>query len=99
MQVVISGICFVYAFYWIWVSVNELKNFRQKDDINPIMFFIPILNLIQMWNLPEKVREAKMMAGNPTPTVASPILYLLLSPYFLQADLNEIWQTAGGGSV
>jgi hypothetical protein len=92
----LCAVCFVYAFFWIWSTVNELKAFRGKDDINPIFFLIPILNIIAVWGLPAKVLEAKHMAGIPNPTVPHPVLYLLLSPYFFTEDLNEIWQAAGG---
>jgi hypothetical protein len=76
--------------------LNELKNFRGKDDLNPILFFIPILGIIEMWKLPAKVLEAKQMAGVANAQVPHPILYLLLGIYFLPADLNEVWQAAGG---
>jgi hypothetical protein len=97
MQLVISAICGFYALYLIWVEVTELKAFRQKDDINPILFFIPILNLIQLWGLNAKVLEAKQMAGVPNPQVSHSILYLFLWPYFMTNDLNEIWAAARGG--
>jgi hypothetical protein len=88
-------ICFPYLLFVMWSTVNELKAFRQKDDINPILLFVPILNLIMVWNLPEKVLEAKHMAGVPNPQVVHPVLYLLLWPYFFTTDLNEIFQAAG----
>ena len=97
MVLVIGAVCFVYALIQLWAMLNELKAFRGKDDINPIMMFVPILNLIMFWKLGEKVLEAKHMAGVPNPQVAHPILYLFLSSYFLAADLNEIWQAAGSG--
>ncbi len=97
MVLAISIICGFYAIWQLWQMVNELKAFRGKDDINPIFFFIPILGLIEMWKLPEKVLDAKRMAGIPNPEVPQPILYLLLGIYFLPTDLNEIWQAAGGG--
>jgi len=97
MTVVISCICFVYAIIQVWQMINELKAFRGKDDLNPIFFFIPILNYIELWKLNEKVLDAKRMAGVPNPTVPQPILYLLLWIYFLPADLNEVWKAAGGG--
>ena len=97
MNLVIGMICFVYLLYLLFTQVSELKAFRQKDDLNPIMFFIPILNLIQLWGLPEKVLEAKHMAGVPNPSVQHPIMYFFLWPFFLTNDLNEIWQAAGGG--
>ena len=92
----VSMICFVYALIQIWGMLNELKAFRGKDDINPIMFFLPILSIINMWNLPPKILEAKQMAGVPNPQVAHPVLYLFLGLWFLPNDLNEIWKAAGG---
>jgi hypothetical protein len=89
--------CGIYFLFWIWSTVNELRAFRGRDDINPILFLIPILNYLLIWQLPPKVLEAKMMAGVPNPQVPHPVLYLLLSPYFFTADLNEIWMAQGGG--
>jgi hypothetical protein len=97
MVLVISMLCFVYAMIQLWQMLNELKAFRGKDDINPIMFFVPVLGIIHLWNLPPKILEAKQMAGVPNAQVGSPILYLFLALYLLPADLNEIWQAAGGG--
>jgi len=97
MVLVISMLCFVYALIQLWGMLNELKAFRGKDDINPILFFVPILGIIEMWKLPEKILEAKQMAGVPNPQVPHPVLYLFVGLYFLPVDLNEIWQAAGGG--
>jgi hypothetical protein len=97
MVLVVGMLCFVYAIIQLWQMLNELKAFRGKDDINPIFFFVPILNIIQIWNLPPKILEAKQMAGVPSAQVSHPVLYLFLSPYFLALDLNEMWQAAGGG--
>jgi hypothetical protein len=96
MVLALSIVCFVYAAWQLWQMTNELKDFRGKDDLNPILFFVPILGLIEMWKLPEKVLEAKRMAGVANPEVPQPILYLLLGVYFLPNDLNEIWQAARG---
>jgi hypothetical protein len=93
---VLSALCFIYAAIQLWGMVNELKAFRQKDDINPIFFFVPILSLIEMWKLPEKMLDAKRMAGISNPTVPHPVLYLFLWIYFLPVDLNEVWKAAGG---
>jgi hypothetical protein len=92
----IGAVCFLYWLFVLWSTLSELKAFRQKDDINAILYFIPIINLIAMWGLPAKVLEAKQMAGVPNATVSHPILYLFFWPYFFTADLNEIWQAAGG---
>jgi hypothetical protein len=96
MALVLGFVCFIYLLFVLWSTVNELKAFRQKDDISPILFFVPILNIIMVWGLPAKVLEAKQMAGVPNATVAHPILYLLFWPFFFTSDLNEIWAAAGG---
>ena len=97
MVLVISMVCFVYGLLQMLGMIGELKAFRQKDDISIIALFIPILNIITIWKLPAKVLEAKQLAGVPNAQVAHPILYLFLGMYFLAADLNEVWQAAGGG--
>jgi hypothetical protein len=88
-------VCPFYLLFVMWSTVNELKAFRQRDDINPILFFVPILNILLFWSLPEKVLEAKQMAGIPNAQVVHPVLYLFLWPYFFTTDLNEIFQAAG----
>lgn len=97
MVTVISMLCFVYAILQLIQMIGELKAFRQKDDINIIMFFIPILNLLEMMKLSDKVAEAKRMAGSNKPA-ASGILYILLGIYFLPADLNDVWEAASRGA-
>ena len=95
MVLVIGMLCFVYALMQVWAMWNELKAFRGKDDFNPLLLLL--FPIFFIWSMPAKVLEAKQMAGIPNPQVAHPILYLLLGPYFLAGDLNEIWQAAGGG--
>jgi hypothetical protein len=97
MVLVIGMICGFYALYQVFQMLNELKAFRGKDDINPVLYVL--LWIVFVWGVPAKVLEAKQMAGIPNPQVASPVLYFLLSPYFLAADLNEVWQAAGGGQA
>ena len=96
MVTVISMVCFIYALLQLIQMLGELKAFRQKDDINIIMFFIPILNLLEMMKLSDKVAEAKRMAGSNKPA-ASGILYILLGIYFLPTDLNDVWEAASRG--
>ena len=99
MTIVISCICFIYALIQVWSMLNELKAFRGKDDLNPILFFVPILGYIELWKLNAKVLDAKQMAGVPNAQVASPVLYLFFALFFLPGDLNEVWQAASGGQL
>jgi len=79
----------------MYSALNELKAFRGKDDFNPLI--VVLLWIVFVWGMPDRVFEAKQMAGVPNPQKPNAVLYFLLSPYFMIADLNEIWQAAGGG--
>lgn len=87
-------LCFVYGLIAFVQMIGELKAFRQKNDLSLLLFFIPIINLIELLKLPEKVIEAQRMAGIQNPQVAHPVLYLFFGLYFLAADLNEAWEAA-----
>jgi uncharacterized membrane protein len=101
--VLASVTCGIYGLIQFYAMLNELKEFRQKDDFNPltsfIMLFVPVLGLIEMWKTGERVADAKRMAGVPNPTSTNPILYILLAAYFFPADLNEVWRAAGGAKT
>lgn len=90
----LSMLCFVYALVALVQMLGELRAFRQKDDLSLLLFFIPIINLIEVLKLPEKVTDAQRMAGIQNPQVAHPVLYLFFWPYFFAADLNEVWEAA-----
>jgi len=99
MTIIFSMLCFVYAIIQFWKMLGELKAFRGKDDLNPIMFFIPILSIIEGLKLSEIVLDAKRMAGVPNAQVPHQIVYLFFGFYFLPGDLNEVWQAASGGQL
>lgn len=86
--------CGLYGIVALVRMLGELREFRQKNDISILMFFIPIINIIELWKLPEKVAQAQRLAGIENPQVAHPVLYLLFGMYFLPADLNETWAAA-----
>lgn len=86
--------CGIYGIIAMFSMLGELKAFRQKDDINPILFLLPIISILELIKLPAKVLEAKRMAGVPNAQEPNVILYFLLWIYFLPADLNEVWQAA-----
>ncbi len=90
----IGMMCFVYALVVYIQMLGELKRFRQKSDISLLLFFIPIINILEVLKLPEKVADAQRMAGVQAPQVAHPVLYLFFGLYFFPADLNEVWEAA-----
>jgi hypothetical protein len=95
MVVVLTYVtCGIYGIIALFSMLGELKAFRQKDDINPILFLLPIISLLEVIKLPAKVLEAKRMAGVPNAQEPNVILYIFFSFYFLPVDLNEVWQAA-----
>jgi hypothetical protein len=86
--------CGLYGIISLIGMLSELRAFRQKNDISILLFFIPIIQLIEILKLPEKVAEAQRMAGIQNPQVAHPVLYLFFGMYFFPADLNETWAAA-----
>lgn len=87
--------CGFYAMYIVYVQLSELKAYLHKDEINPIFALLPLLNFLAIFKTPGWLLEAKQRAGVPNPQVSSVILYLFLYQYFVQKDLNEIWDPTG----
>lgn len=97
MEQVYFFICFLFGLFRVMGMLGELNAFRRKSDINPIFIVIPFLNLLTILGLPDKVYEAKVLAGIPNPTKPNLILWLLLGgfiPFFLSGELNEIYAAA-----
>jgi hypothetical protein len=98
MSIVFSLIsCGIYPMVAAYLMANELNAFRGQQVLNPIMFFVPIMNWIEGFKLSALVLETKQMTGVPNPTVVHQVLYGLWPTFFMPADLNEIWQAASGG--
>jgi hypothetical protein len=96
MMVFLLGcVCFLYMFWQGFVMLGELKAYLNKDEINPIHLFIPILNLLLILKLPGWVLEAKQRAGVPNPQVTNILFYFFFHSYFLPKDLNEVWNPNG----
>jgi hypothetical protein len=94
MVLLISLVCAPYALFSIWQMCNELGAYLGKP-IPWWQLFIPILNLIFVFStLPKLVQEAKQKAGAQKPAMGG-IVYFLVAPYALAADLNEVWNPRG----
>jgi hypothetical protein len=79
--------------YWLialWGAFNDFKVIRQKNDIVPIYFFVPVLGWLELTKLPGKVMEARTATAVQNPAVPNVVLYLLFPQIFFIADLNEI---------
>jgi hypothetical protein len=95
---ILSMVCCVYLLYAMWTMLNELQQYTRDDEFKPWYMFIPLLNYYFLWiKVPEQVTKAKQMAGSRNPQACGIILYILLGPYALAKDLNEIWDPSSGG--
>jgi hypothetical protein len=82
-----------FGIYWLVAMLGALKDFnaiRGKNDVNPILFIIPILGLLETLKLPGKVVETRAAVGVSNPVAPNVVLYLLFPQIFFIADLNEL---------
>ena len=97
MQAGISFVCFLYALYWIFLKVKELNDYLGREVANPILAFVPVLNILALWNLCGALQEAQQKAGVEAKGEAM-IDFLscfICAPYGIfrvQNKLNEIWE-------
>jgi heme/copper-type cytochrome/quinol oxidase subunit 3 len=95
MVLVMSMLCGFYAMFALFSMLSELRAYTGKEEIVPWHIFIPIYNIVVLIKSAEWVTEAKQRAGCRDPQSAGPLLYFLLSPYFMAKDLNEVWNPMG----
>jgi hypothetical protein len=76
--------------------IGELKSVAQSQNLDWWMLLIPLFNLyVVLIVIPAEVTKAKQMLRVQQPT-RNVILYWLLSPYALAADLNDIARAMPG---
>ncbi|MFO8051983.1 MAG: hypothetical protein R6V01_09865 [Thermoplasmatota archaeon] len=91
-------------YVWIFKVWTEIAEFTKKD-ISPgtklIFMFIPILNLITLYQMYDEIAQMEEMVGIPEDERLNPIVNLLLTCIvfgigiiFAQNHLNEIWAKA-----
>lgn len=98
MVLVLGFLCCFYLLYVMWTMLNELKSYTRDEAFHPWWMFIPFLNYYFLWILvPAQVRKAKQMAGCRNPEPANIVLYILLGPFALATDLNQVWDPSSAG--
>lgn len=96
MVLLISFICFFYYIISMMKMLEELKAYTGNQEITPWHILIPYYNLyLAFIKLPKWVGEAKQKAGSQNPQPMGGILYVLLGPYALASDLNQVWNPRG----
>lgn len=96
-----SFLCFIYMIVWMFKRLPEINAFLGEERLVWWHMLIPILNIILLWKLFKSISEMARLAGAQVEDRS--VIYLLcwvcvgpLAVYFLQTDLNTIWQAAGG---
>ena len=83
----------LYGLYTLYSIENELHAFLGDGKKASILWFLfPLLPLLA---LPKVVAQARAKAGTPAQGEGNLILYLLLGPYMIPTDTNQIWQHLG----
>lgn len=95
--------CYLYIFYWWYVTAADIKRATGRWDINPQMeLLLDILtcgaySLYLSYKYPKLILEMQAKAGvtrNDTSLLSLLLSLFSLGPiacYFIQADLNKIW--------
>jgi hypothetical protein len=98
------GWCWLIVPYFVWYfrANDEARRYLGDERINPTLAmlsqFVPIVNLISIWRMGERINRMQTKAGLTQSTM--PILGLIASLfYFLhvvyyQSEVNKVWDRA-----
>lgn len=94
--------CGLYGLYWYYTMGNELKNYLQDQELNPVMdIVIGLVCGLYMLYLPIKygklIQQAQVRAGmtNAEDQGVKFLLFMFLCSFGyskMQEELNKIWQ-------
>lgn len=100
--------CGLYAIYWWYTVITEIKNALNRDDINPateiLLGFVTcgIYAIYTYYKYPQLMLEMQDKAGRPRNDISMTSLLLaifglgIVSIAIIQSELNNIWDSAGG---
>jgi hypothetical protein len=107
LMVLILGFvtCYVYLFYWWYVTAADIRRATGREDINPPLdlalnlLTCSLYSIYLSYKYPKLILEMQEKAGvvrNDTSLVSVLLSLFSLGPiacYVIQADLNRIWET------
>lgn len=97
--------CYIYLFYWWYVTGADIKRSLGRDDINPPLelalnlLTCSLFSIFLSYKYPKLVLEMQERARvtrNDTSLVSVLLSLFSLGPvacYVIQTDLNRIWET------
>ena len=81
---------------YLWFAFNaskmaqELKNFTNDPQLNPVFMWIPCLNIYSLvLQVPAIMQRAKQQAGSPVPARGI-VVYFFIGLWAFASDLNDI---------
>jgi hypothetical protein len=103
----LMSFCGVYQVYWWYLTLNELKNYLGKEEMNPTVEVVIglVTGGIYLWYLPLKygkvIQEAQQRAGIASPEdQGSKFLMSMFLCWMgykqMQTEINRIWESGGG---
>ncbi|PTY39098.1 DUF4234 domain-containing protein [Brachyspira hampsonii] len=107
MVVILSLVtCGIYYLYWIYKTTDEIKNFMEREDINPALELILVLVTCNIYSLYWYYKYGKIVylemtakAGMDNSEDSSSLLVILgflvyvVAAAILQDKLNTIWNS------
>ncbi|WP_300369984.1 DUF4234 domain-containing protein [Brachyspira sp.] len=109
--VLIIVTCGIYYIYWIYKTTEEIKNFMEREDINPTLELILSIVTCGLYTFYWIYKYGKMvntempkkvgMESSEDNTILLVILALFISPVtvaIFQDKLNNIWNSIGDNS-
>ena len=101
--------CYIYLFYWWYVTGADVKRALNRDDINPPLqlalnlLTCSLFSIYLSYKFPKLVLEMQEKAHvtrNDTSLLSVLLSLFSLGPiacYVIQTDLNRIWETLESG--
>jgi hypothetical protein len=90
---ILSMVCFIVGLAQLRSLEDELNTFVGNGKKASILWFL--FPLIPILGMPKLIAEARAKAGTPLQGEGNLIMYILLGPYMIPNDANQIWQHLG----
>lgn len=102
--------CYVYLFYWWYVTAADIKRATARADINPPLELVlnlltcSLFSIYLSYKYPKiilEMQEQARVVRNDTSLLSVLLSIFSLGPiacYVIQVDLNRIWETLEAGN-
>ena len=113
MLVILSIVtCGIYYFYWIYKTTDEIKNFMERDDINPALELILSIVTCGIYTYYWYYKYGKIVylemtkkvgldntEDNTVLLIVLNLLMFIIPPAILQDKLNTIWNSINDDDI